>query len=121
MRKREKASRARLEDSSEISRYPGKRNDIIVEREYFHDFKCKFDLSNYPFDPQKYFMNFNLCGKTDRQVILRRDSTRKITYLGGNRLVEYEIKEITLGVEESTGSGFSSASVVVVFKRLWIY
>jgi hypothetical protein len=121
VRKRGKASRARLEDSFEISRYPGKWNDIIVEREYFHDFKCNFDLSNYPFDQQKCFMNFTLRGTTDRQVILRRDSTRNITYLGEKRLVEYEIEEITLDVQANTGSGFSSASVVVVFKRLRIY
>ena len=70
VRKRGKASRVRLEDSSEISRYPGKWNDIIVEKEYFHDFKCNFDLSNYPFDQQKCFMNFTLRRTTDRQVIL---------------------------------------------------
>ena len=66
-------------------------------------------------------MNFTFHGTTDRQVIIRKDSTRNMTYLIEMRLVEYEIEEITLGVEASTGSGFSSASVVVVFKSLRIY
>ena len=121
VRKRGKASRARIEDPSEISHYPGKWNDIIVEREYFQDFKCNFDLTNYPFDQQNCFMNFTLRGTTDRQVILRQDSTKNISYLGEKRLVEYEIIEIALDVQATTESGFSSASVVVVFKRLRIY
>ena len=121
VRKRGKASKANIGDSSEISRYLGKWNDIIIEREYFHDFKCNFDMANYPFDVQKCFMNFTLRGTTDRQVILRKDSTRNISYLGEKRLVEYEIEEIFLEVEAKTESGFSSASVVVVFKRLRIY
>ena len=35
--------------------------------------------------------------------------------------MEYEIEEITLDVQANTGSGFSYASVVVVFKSLRIY
>ena len=63
-------------------------------------------------------MNFTLRGTTDRQVILRKDSTRNITYLGEKRLVEYEIKEITLDVQANTGSGFSSGSGIQEVKDL---
>ena len=93
IRKRGKPSRPKLSDCREVSLYPGKWNDVIIKREYFQDFKCNFDLSNYPFDVQTCFMNFTLLGTSDVQVILREDSTQNLTYLGEQILVEYEVDD----------------------------
>ena len=79
------------QDLREVSVYPGKWNDIITRREYFQDFKCNFDLSNYPFDVQTCYMNFTLIGTMDTQVIMREDRIMNLTYLGEKRLVEYQV------------------------------
>ena len=71
VRKRGKPNKPKLQDRREVSLYPGKWNDVIIKREYFQDFKCNFELSNYPFDVQTCFMNFTLLGTTDITVILR--------------------------------------------------
>ena len=96
IRKRGKPSRPKLSDLREVSLYPGKWNDVIIKREYFQDFKCNFDLSNYPFDVQTCFMNFTLLGTSDVQVILREDSTQNLTYLGEQIMVEYEVGWIVI-------------------------
>ena len=109
VRKRGKPNKPTLQDRREVSLYPGKWNDVIIKREYFQDFKCNFDLSNYPFDVQTCFMNFTLLGTTDITVILREDSTQNLTYLGENILVEFEVMVI------GRGNIFNSNRIISVY------
>ena len=53
--------------------FSGKDNSISLRREYYKDYACEFDLRFYPFDTQMCVMIFEVKGKTDDYVQLKKD------------------------------------------------
>ncbi|TRY72284.1 hypothetical protein TCAL_08599 [Tigriopus californicus] len=100
--------------------FAGSKNPIILKREFYQDFKCDFDLSWYPFDRQKCFMNFTVQGATTRNLILRADN-KNVNYLGLEYLVEYQVGEMNLDVPTVASGNFSTAVVEIMFVRRVFY
>ena len=53
--------------------FSGKDNSISLRREYYKDYACEFDLLYYPFDTQMCVMVFEVKGKTDDYIQLKKD------------------------------------------------
>ena len=64
--------------------FSGKRNSILLTREYYNEYSCDFDLRFYPFDTQMCTMIFEVQGKTDDYVKLEKDGAG-IEFLGEKR------------------------------------
>ena len=109
-----------LDVSVEDQIFEGSKNAIILKREFYHDFKCDFDLLWYPFDRQTCYMNFTVQGQTARSLILRRDQ-KFIPYYGQKFLVEYTVEGQELIIEPVSGGNFSTAAVQLNFRRRVIY
>ena len=62
-----------LSESSEVMKFSGEKNSILLSHEYYTDFSCEFKLHFYPFDTQKCQMIFTAIGKTDNFLRLVKD------------------------------------------------
>ena len=120
--------------------FPGTENSIYVDRRYFQEFSCQFDLLYYPFDTQastsyslkclncllNLFSNFlQLCvmefeikGKPDNWLVFIQDD-RGVEYKDNRLLVEYEIQKEVL--QTTSVNNYSRAYVKFVFVRRWEY
>eukprot|EP00094_Tigriopus_californicus_P006421 TCALIF_06184-PA protein Name:"Similar to GLRB Glycine receptor subunit beta (Homo sapiens)" AED:0.20 eAED:0.20 QI:0/1/0.66/1/1/1/6/0/430 len=94
--------------------FSGRTNSILMTREYYLNYGCDFDLRYYPFDTQMCQMIFEVQGKTDDYVRLVKDG-KGIEFLGGRKLVEYEIQLEELGI--TSVNRISRAVAKIVFRR----
>lgn len=93
--RRKKPNITGLEAAVEDGLYFGSENPIVFQREYYQEFYCNFDLTWYPFDRQRCFMNFTMQGHTSKNIILEAE-TETVKYLGERYLVEYKVESQNL-------------------------
>ena len=119
--------------------FPGTENSIYVDRRYFQEFSCQFDLLYYPFDTQasSYYLKYLICllhifsifhqlcvmefeikGKPDNWLVFVQDD-RGVEYKDNRLLVEYEIQKEVL--QTTSVNNYSRAYVKFVFVRRWEY
>ena len=79
--------------------FEGGKNPLILKKEYYQEFTCYFDLTWYPFDHQRCFMNFTIQDQNAKNLILKADS-KSVNYLGIEYLVEYTVESQDLFIPE---------------------
>ena len=120
-----------LSQSLEYYGFDAYTNAINLEREYYQDFACEFDLYYYPFDTQVRHkdmkpssnltsavqvchMVFALQGFTKEFIALQQDGLG-VEYRGKKHLLEYEIQDWRFFLDNS--GEMSQAEVKIVFRR----
>lgn len=111
----------------EATVYRGIDSPIIMEREYYVEFNCDYELSMYPFDTQICKMEFEVNGIPDKYLLMSAeipedcDSCFGAVYLGNRVLVEYIVGDTVMESVVNQTRGYGKVILNVVFKRRWIY
>jgi len=103
-----------ISQSLEYYGFSAYENSLNLQREYYQEFACEFDLVYYPFDTQVCHMVFALQGFTKEFIAMEGDGIG-VEYLGKRQLLEYEIQDWKLFID-NTGE-MSQAEVKIVFRR----
>ncbi|XP_042858382.1 glycine receptor subunit beta-like [Penaeus japonicus] len=94
--------------------FPGSGNPLLLRQELSITFQCQFDLLWFPFDNQQCSINFRL---NDVESKLVRMIASEPQYLGPEKLLEYEVRQVTLRGKDTT----SGQKLTIVFTNLFLY
>jgi len=103
-----------ISQSLEYYGFSAYENSLNLQREYYQEFACEFDLLYYPFDTQVCHMVFALQGFTKEFIAMEGDGIG-VEYLGKRQLLEYEIQDWKLFIDNT--QEMSQAEVKIVFRR----
>ncbi len=104
--------------------YNGDTNSITVNREYFFDFSCNFDLMYYPFDTQVCVMDLEAPWGSGFKLMLPPEEVepnRGITISPQISLLEYEILGQRINIHDTEKDHAAKAVVKLVIRRRMEY
>ncbi|XP_042858229.1 glycine receptor subunit alpha-3-like [Penaeus japonicus] len=95
--------------------FPGLGNPLLLRQQLSITFQCQFDLLWFPFDNQQCSINFRL---NDVESKLVRMIASEPQYLGPEKLLEYQVRRVTL---DAAGEGSNRQKLTIVFTNLFRY
>ncbi|XP_023326611.1 glycine receptor subunit alpha-2 [Eurytemora carolleeae] len=114
-----KGSEIPFQDSYAVeeARYDGANNFINMTIRFYAEYFCDFDLTYFPFDVQKCFMDFKLRTATKKFVKLNMG---RINYEGSKKMVEFSIINIST-IDLDADNRRSTQRLVILFERDYFY
>ena len=101
-----------VHEMEETAYYKGSENTIQYSRDFFHQFKCHFELQNYPFDTQICTFLLKRPNKVEKFVKFVPD---KLGYSGPLKMAEFSVIAWTMTAE--TESKDVDIKVKIILKR----